>query len=140
MKIAAKATLEIDDLNKIRAKAKEISRRFSDKIVETGFINQSENPYRGEEVSHLTALVWDVFESFNTIYNHLIPTFELTSATDVETLGNLLMDIKSELQHIAQHISEADASWLQLANFCYASADKRINEVHEFRDTLNPES
>jgi hypothetical protein len=122
--------LEIDDLNKIRAKAKEISRRFSDKIAEIGLTNQGENLVYREEVSHLTALVWDVFESFNTIYNHLIPTFELTSATDAETLGNLLMDIKSEFQHIAQHISEADESWLQLANFCYASADKRINKVH----------
>lgn len=127
MKIAAEVTAEMEDLNKIRAKAKEISERFSDKIAAIGLTHPVENPVYSEEASPLIALVWDVFESFNTIYYHLFPQFELIPAENAEELGNLLIDIKSELQHIAQHISDADESWLQLANFCYQSADKPID-------------
>jgi hypothetical protein len=77
-----------------------------------------------DEIGHITALIWDVFESFNTVYYQLIPDFELTPSTDTEKLGNLLMDIKLELQRIAQHTSDADESWLQLANLCYEAKDK----------------
>jgi hypothetical protein len=117
MKIASEPTSEMEDLKKVRAQAKEISRQFSDKISAIGFTDR-------EEISLLTALLWDVFESVNMIYYQLLPAFELTSSAHTEKLGNLLMDIKLELQHIAQHISDADESWLQIANFCYESKDK----------------
>ena len=59
----------MEDLNKIRAKAKGISERFSGKIAAIGLTHPVENPACSEEASPLIALVWDVFESLNTIYN-----------------------------------------------------------------------
>ncbi|MCH8294481.1 hypothetical protein IH992_25640 [Candidatus Poribacteria bacterium] len=123
MGTVSKTAYEIEDLKKVRARAKEISGQFNDKIAEICRANQ-------EEVSPLTALLWDAFESFNTIYYQLIPALELTPLKNTEALGDLLMDMKLEFQHIAQHIADADESWLQLANSCYQTTDTK-EELNE---------
>lgn len=81
------------------------------------------------ELSALHSWVGDCFQSYNEIYFNLLQEIKNTDSDDVDSMHDKVVDIYWQLDHIKNHIIDAEKGFSELMNLLANKAEEKEKKL-----------